>query len=432
MRQALAAAFCLALCACSTTLDVDRARRWLEAPGEPELPQFSETRTADLAAPEGVRTTSGELRQIPLRWDPVLTGDVGGYALERATRREGPFEMVGSVAGRVQTVWVDTGPSRWPGTIRDRAREIGDGETLFYRVRAFDPTGELAETASEVVAGTTAPPPEAPEGLRAYSQQPREVPLSWEASPDPQVGGYVIERSPTSRGPFERLARVEGRHATTWVDRGLGDLRVFHYRVSAVNSAGGEGPPSQPVRAVTKPEPLPPLGLAVVAQRLGENELTWEPNVEPDLFGYRLLRIREAGEGSELVASLPADRTRAIDRDVGAGERVSYTIVAIDDDGLESAAAQAIAAESIGYELSARARPDGVHLEWNPRREQGFQGGRVFLDATWRQKELGFVDGGRFVHSEVEPGRSYRYFVVLERADGTAAPPSSLVEVSVP
>jgi fibronectin type 3 domain-containing protein len=409
----------LALMACASTLDVDRARRWLDTPPEPKLPSFQEETRAALPAPEGLRSTNGELRAVALHWEPLLTGDVGGYAIERAEKREGPFERIAAVPGRATTVFLDTGANRSPKADGSKERaELSDGETAFYRVRAFTPAGEFAKTTSEIVSATTAPPPEPPQGLRAYSHQPRDVPLSWEASTDRRVAGYVVERSPTSRGPFEPLAQIEGRHQTIYLDRGLGDLRVFYYRVSSVNRAGGLGEPSKPVRAVTKAEPLPPIGLRVMAQRLGENELAWEPNVESDLAGYRLLRIRGDGETAEVTASVTSDRTVAADAEVGADERVSYTVVAF--------------VESEGYRLAATVRPDGIHLEWNPRTGEGYHGARIFLHRRLGQKELAFVEGSRHVHTDVEPGRRYRYTVVLERADASQAPPSSPVEIEVP
>jgi fibronectin type 3 domain-containing protein len=421
------------LTACASSLDVDRARRWLDTPPEPELPSFQEEARAALPAPGGLRSTSGELRAVALHWEPLLTGDVGGYAIERAEKREGPFERIAAVPGRATTVFLDTGASQPPNADGSRERsELSDGETAFYRVRAFTPAGEFAKTTSEIVSATTAPVPEPPQRLRAYSHQPREVPLSWEASTDRRVAGYVVERSPTSRGPFEPLAQIEGRHQSIYLDRGLGDLRVFYYRVSSVNRAGGLGEPSKPVRAVTKAEPLPPTGLRVMAQRLGENELAWEPNVESDLAGYRLLRIRGDGETAEVTASVASDRTVAADAEVGADERVSYTVVARDRDGLESAAAELIFVESEGYGLAATVRPDGIHLEWNPRTGEGYHGARIFLHRRLGQKELAFVEGSRHVHTDVEPGARYRYTVVLERVDASQAPPSSPVEIAVP
>ena len=423
----------LALTACASTLDIDRARRWLDMPREPELPTFQQEAHAALPAPGGLRATSGELRAIALHWEPLLGGDVGGYTIERAEKREGPFERIAAVPGHATTAFLDTGTKGLPSAdgATERA-ELSDGETAFYRVRAFTPAGELAEAASEIVSATTAPAPAPPQGLRAYSHQPREVPLSWEASTDLLVVGYVIERSPTSRGPFEPLAQIEGRHQSVYLDRGLGDLRVFYYRVSSVNPAGGLGEPSKPVRAVTKAEPLPPIGLRILAQRLGENELAWEPNVEPDLEGYRLLRIRDDAETVEVAASVAGDRTVAVDAELAANERVSYTVVARDRDGLESAAAEPIVVESEGYELAATVRSDGVHLAWNPRTSEGYHGARIFLQRELGQKEIAFVEGSQHVHTDVKPGGRYRYTVVLERADASQAPPSSPVEIEVP
>jgi fibronectin type 3 domain-containing protein len=421
------------LTACASTLDIDRARRWLDAPPEPELPAFQQEAHAALPAPRGLRSTSGELRAVALHWEPLLNGDVGGYTIERAEKREGPFERIAAVPGHATTMFLDTGPNRLPDADGSKERaELSDGETAFYRVRAFTPAGELALAASEIVSATTAPVPEPPQGLRAYSHQPREVPLSWEASTDPLVVRYVIERSPTSRGPFEPLAQIEGRHQSLYLDRGLGDLRVFYYRVSSVNRAGGPGEPSKPVRAVTKAEPLPPIGLRILAQRLGENELAWEPNVEPDLAGYRLLRIRGDGKTVEVAASVAGNRTVAADAEVGADERVSYTVEARDRDGLESAAAEPIVVESEGYALAATVRSDGIHLEWNPRTGEGYHGARIFLRRGLGQKELAFVEGSRYVHTDVKPGGRYRYTVVLERADASQAPASSPVEMEVP
>ena len=71
--------------------------------------------------------------------------------------------------------------------------------------------------------------PATPEDLRAYSHQPRKVPLSWRASDDPNVTGYVVDRSPTYRGPFEELARIDGRFETVYVDTDLG--HEFHGHV---------------------------------------------------------------------------------------------------------------------------------------------------------------------------------------------------------
>ncbi len=423
-----------------------------------ETTELREEPAADLAAPENLRATSGELRSVPLKWEPLLVGDVGGYLVERAAMREGPFERIAQIRGRLSTTYVDRdtiplephvsaapedaangGESDPPDTEESEplhSEPTGspeDGITWFYRVRAYSSDGLIAPAVSAAAAATTARPPEPPEDLRAYSRQPRNVPLSWRASEDPSVIGYRVERSPTSRGPFELLGEVDERHKTVYVDRGLGDLRVFYYRVAAVNAAGGAGAPTKPVRAVTKPEPLPPLKLRISEQRLGANELTWDPNVEEDIVEYRLFRTRVDNDKPEQFAVASSDQTAATDDEVAAGERVSYSVVALDRDGLESDPAEPVEVESEGYGLSATVRSDGVHLEWNPRTDEGYLGGRVTRFGLFQQKTLGFSAGNSFIDTDVRPGSTYRYFVVLEGSDDPEPTPrSSLVEISIP
>jgi hypothetical protein len=408
----------------------------------PEVSELAVDSAADLPAPEGLRASSGELRMIPLKWEPLLVGDVDGYVIERAPDRDGHFERLARIPGRLTTTYLDreTVPADPPATvvpdgepIRSENEASQDGITWFYRVRAYSSDGSLASRVSPLAVATTALPPEAPEDLRAYSRQPRAVPLSWRASDDPNVIGYRVERSPTASGPFELLTETDGRHQTTYVDRGLGDLRVFYYRVIAVNEAGGLGiATTEPVRAVTKPEPLPPIGLRTVDQRLGANALAWDLNVEEDIVGYRLYRTLEGEDSPTLIASLSADETTADDNAVAAGQRVSYTLVAIDRDGLESGPSNPIGVESERYGLSATVRPDGIHLEWNDRGDEGFRGGHVFRTALLQNKNLGFSLGNSFVDTEVRAGATYSYTVVLERADQSLAPRSAPVEISTP
>jgi fibronectin type 3 domain-containing protein len=469
------------LSACTASFDFERARRYLERTPKPALPTLQEGPAAeDLPPPEGLRAVSGELRKVPLTWDPVLAGEVGGYLVERAPTRTGPFEQLATIAGALATTYIDhitsapqepivagaggdvAAPSPQDAVAADAGEgaeteeasagpessesETGppddsevapgasspDGVTYFYRVRAFTPAGQLAFWKSEVVAATTAAAPAAPEDVRAFSHQPRKVPLSWRAPEDPTVSGYRVERSPTDGGPFEPVAQVEGRHTTTYVDRGLGDLRVFYYQVTSLNAAGGEGAPSEPVRAFTKPEPLPPIRLQVLERRLGSNRLAWEPNVEPDIALYRLLRLREGADEPEIVTTVSRDSLAARDTAVGAGETVTYSLVAFDGDGLESAPGDGVTVRSEGYDLSAEVRPDGVHLAWNPRTEEGHHGARIFRRSRLSRREFPPVTGSHFVDATVKPGQSYRYSVALLAADGSSAPRSAPVEVQVP
>ncbi len=145
-----------------------------------------------------------------------------------------------------------------------------------------------------------------------------------------------------------------------------------------------------------------------------------------------MFRTRSGKEKPEPIAVVSADQTAAYDREVAAGERVAYSVIALDRDGLESDPAQPIEVTSEGYGLSATARPDGVHLEWNPRAEEGYRGGHITRSGMLQQKDLGFSPASSFVDTDVRPGATYRYTVVLEGPNQTLAPRSSPVEISIP
>lgn len=404
----------------------------LVPPAPVEPPVLVETPAVEIPPPQGLRAVSGQLRIVPLRWEPVLEGEVAGYVVERA-EGDGEFRRAGLALGRFTTSYVDGGSleQSW-GLSTPKPGALRDGVLYRYRVRPFDPRGRLAATPSDEVRATTAPPPEPPAELRAYSHLPRRIALTWHAPDDPSVRGYVLYRSPSQHGTFEPIARLEGRFHNHYVDRQLGDLRVFYYRVASVNAAGGEGAKSEPVRAMTKAEPLPPVGLEVVERRLGANRLSWEPNVEGDVTRYRVLRWREGEETPEVVREVPAERTVVWDEAVAAGERVTYRVVALDADGLKSDPSDPIAVESERYELAAEVRPGALELTWRERADEGFVAAHVQRSSLLRWRELGRVAEPPLVDREVEPGERYRYRVVLERGNGELAPPSEVLEVVVP
>lgn len=331
-RAALALAFALAL-GCSSALDLETMRSVLSGPERSDAPVLRETPPSSVAPPTGVRAVSGELREVPLAWDPPATPAQRGVVVERALAAEGPFERIAVV------------PEAWDASLIDRGVDLarkaagvtetmglGDGQSYYYRLRSFDAEGRVSAHASPVVAAKTAPLPPPPADLRAFSQLPRKAALAWRASEMPSVAGYVIERSPSASGPFARVGRVDGRFRTTWVDEALGDLRVFHYRVAALNHAGAEGPPGEAVRVVTKAEPLPPGGLRLTGEAAARR-LAWDASPERDVVRYRV-ELRRSGDDAFEPAGTTEAPELALPEKTAHG---SVRVIAIDRDGLESA-----------------------------------------------------------------------------------------------
>ncbi len=435
MRRLAAGCFAaLAALACATSLDLREARKALAAARPEPAPVLRDEPNPDLAAVEGLRAISGELRAIPLRWEPSHDRATAGYVVDRAPSPDGPFAYIATVADRYRTVCVDRGLDLAPKREAGRAGgSLGHAETYSYRVRPFDRSGRISSATPLIVSATTAAKPAPPTGVQAYSHLPRRVALRWVPAADPNVGGYIVYRSPSASGEFATLGRVEGRHQTVFLDNELPDLGVFYYRVASVDSSGAIGDPSDAEQAVTKPEPLPPTDLRISAQSVGANELIWAPNVETDLVGYRLVRQRAGEKEFQRVGAPGRDATRARDAGVGAGERVTYVLFAIDADGLRSAASDPLVVASLDYGLRAEPAPGGVRLRWDAAAQNGFEETKVLLaSGLGDPKEIGRAASAEFLHRDAKPGAKLRYQLVGVRPDGSEAPPSRLVEVRVP
>jgi fibronectin type 3 domain-containing protein len=356
-----------------------------------------------------------------------MISEVAGYLIERSRTREGSFERLAALTGRERSRYVDGVDTRISGA----HAPLADGERWFYRVSAFTRDGRIG-SASQVADATTAALPPPPSELSALSLQPRSVPLSWDASGDPTVTGYAVYRSPSAAGPYELLTVIAGRHHTEYVDRGLGDLRVFYYQVAARRGRDGEGFASPAVRAVTKPEPLPPIRLALEASALGANALRWEPNVEPDIARYRVLRKLPNERAFRVIREIAAGETRATDDAIGADQPAHYAITAVDASGLESAPSAALEVTSAGYGLRAEAAPGGVELRFEWPAAGDYREAEILRDGLFGTRRLGSCREARYLDRSARPGRRYRYRVALLRADGGRAPISAPVEVSVP
>ena len=112
----------------------------------------------------------------------------------------------------------------------------------------------------------------------------------------------------------------------------FGAERCFFVRpVDAVFGVVVQGPAS-PVTCVTPRDtfaPAAPKQLAAIGSA-GVINLIWEPNGEPDLAGYIVLRGEAPGDKLQALTPSPITSTNYRDSDVKAGVRYVYAVVAVD------------------------------------------------------------------------------------------------------
>jgi len=157
-----------------------------------------DTHAVNLPTPQVV-SYNGKIRGavFEILGDAVQTYQ--GYNLLRSRTEKGLYEKVATAenqgAGKI---------------IRLENKGLLDAETYYYKVSAISKSG-LNSIPSGPFKITTTGPPSPVTDLKATSNNPRKVPLSWTPVNEPEIKGYVIYRATMKNGPFEKIKSIDGK-----------------------------------------------------------------------------------------------------------------------------------------------------------------------------------------------------------------------------
>ncbi|GAA3751698.1 hypothetical protein [Terriglobus aquaticus] len=243
---------------------------------------------------------------------------------------------------------------------------LGPGRAVLYRVRVSNPAGRDAGY-SKPVAAVAGAAPAAVSGLTAATVS-QGVQLTWmpegqgkasvrvEAWSDTPASAPAFGVAPArSRADAMRLLQVPAGQADPGgaIDPAPAAGARVRYRVYRERSVTVDGQTlslrgsAAEVRTTRSADVFPPgvpNGLLAVSfpSETGASRvsLSWEPNSEPDVVGYRVYRA--IGAGAFVRASGAADVPGVTFEDTAAnglpaGSRVRYAVTAVDRSGNESA-----------------------------------------------------------------------------------------------
>ena len=409
------------------------------AVGAPSEPVQVVTRPPP-APVSGLKPESGGVRCVPVAWEASAEEDVIAYEVYRASGAEGAPELLATVKGRTNTQYLDG--RKDPGTLADET-------TYHYAIVAVNGVGARSEPCARVAA-TTRPVPPVVAGLAAQSDLPRAVRLTWDASPDEKVIGYVIERATGDAEDYAEVATVDGGAMTAWEDRGgmrratgpggLADGAVYAYRIAAFNTARARSAWSGPKGAQTKPAPAAPLGVTATQDRPKAIVISWDANEEADIAAYVVeARAPDSTRWSEVGrVAVEAGRALTVEEPKRAdGEARVYRVKAVDRDTLESA----WSAEAAGAAKPAPGVPaavvvawteDGAKLSWTPPPEPDVKGYRVWKKGWLGADEIGKTEAPELVLTRDVVGKGLAIQVSALDADGLESARSEAVNVVAP
>lgn len=135
--------------------------------------------------------------------------------------------------------------------------------TYFYQVSAVNNANIEGPKSTEVSATTGNNPPAQPLGLTAaYANN--QASLDWADNIEPDLSGYNVYRATAVAGPFVKL-NPSPVAASAFIAGGLVDGTTYYFRVTAVDSAGNESPPSSTV-VVVAPSPALSINSVTVTE----------------------------------------------------------------------------------------------------------------------------------------------------------------------
>jgi fibronectin type 3 domain-containing protein len=295
------------------------------------------------------------------------------------------------------------------------------------------------------------------EGLRALSGELRAIPLRWDASREPEVSGYIVERSPSADGPFVYIATLADRFQTVYVDHGrdlapkrtagfagggLAHADTYYYRVRPFDGEGRVGAAgASVVSGTTAAKPAPPAGVQAYSHLPQRVALRWLPAKDPHVTGYVVSRSPSpSGAYAELARLEGRHQTVFLDRELPDLGVFYYRVASIDaaggigdPSGAERAVTKGEPLQPTGLRIAAQTIGANT-LVWDANVEPDLRGYRLLRKRAGKDDpeivaELPASET-RAPADAVAPGETVTYRVTAFDGDGLQSGPSDPVEIA--
>jgi fibronectin type 3 domain-containing protein len=275
--------------------------------------------------PRNVRALSNMAKMVKIEWEEP-DREVVGYRLLRKESEDGTPHTFARTRDR---------------DLRDT--DVTDGKKYYYCVSGYYrfKGEEIYGDCSPFVSAVSRKRPETPTGFSGQSGLVKQVKLKWDKSSNKEITEYRIHRRregeeskpvlvqilkglrDTLLSPNERRVGADTSELT---DAGLLDGTVYHFKLKAVDAERLESDWTNEITVQTKPLPAAPVGLKARVEG-GKAILTWDPNSEKDVVGYKVFRK------SDYLSTVKSTTFEAPIREES---KMEFAVTAVDSAGLES------------------------------------------------------------------------------------------------
>jgi len=331
-------------------------------------------RPDELPCPQGLVTVPGN-RVVLLSWDySLLRRYYNNYIVERSADGVHYQKL-----GNLPLTNLNDKENRKAATMYYTDTLPENNKRYLYRVSGLNAFGEKGPASDTAGATGVELLVYVPFITATDLRSDRELKIDWtcDNEANPLLKEFVLNVADKAAGPYrvlQRAIRPEARSFTYLAPKPLEG--AYYYTVTAV-PLNGQPRTSFPVlvQTIDSIPPAPPTGLKGYIDSAGIVRLSWKPNTEKDILGYRIYRAVQDGEefsgiNAEIFSACKYTDTVQV---MSLNNTTLYRIVAVDKHFNNSAFSEILRlkkpdmvppspAAITGYEINA----NSISISWQP------------------------------------------------------------------
>jgi fibronectin type 3 domain-containing protein len=325
---------------------------------------------------------------------------------------------------------------------------VEEGVEYFYKVTAYDEIPNESPPSVELIGvPVDITPPPMPKQFKVEPlPEGAAVKLTWMLQPETETEGFKLFYRDNQNQSDEFFLLGEFDKATDeYLHTGLvNDLQYF-YMLQTFDAVPNYSPFTS-VLSATPSDILPPnkpVGLKIELIETGQAvRLSWKPNNDDDLEGYRIFRTED--KTYSLIMAVGVDTTSVIDTGLENRKTYRYYIKAIDEvpnESERSTIKNAIPEDNVapstptGLSTNVPNSKDRIILTWNPSNDSDVNYYHIFRSSNNKDyKEIAKVSFVENTYNDFDVigGESYYYRISAGDAVPNLSPRSKDIKVEMP
>ncbi len=301
---------------------------------------------------------------VIFHWDfpEAANADILRFELNKSVTESGPYDVVKSI-----------GPL-------ERSIEYADLDpTNYFTITAVGVLGDKQTSFPMLVQPKDTIPPTKPVQLSGTIDTLGIVRLQWAENKEKDILGYrvYVANSPDEEFSLLSASTVPKTSFVDTISMKMLNAKVY-YKITAEDQRFNASEFSE-VLELTKPDKIPPTTPVFKKYEiLGKKiALEWSPSSSDDVALYRIYRKAHTERQWVLIHEANKDEVRYTDKKIADGNAYEYTLLAIDEAGLESKPSPPISVYI--KRISSKPKVKGFYAQVNSQNET--------VQLSWRYKE---------------------------------------------